>query len=453
MNKYVHMRFTNFKCPMLYLLESPLGLAIFKRSQDDMTLLKRLTFDHGTDTTAVFNALNQGEFPPSLKEFIAENCPIGCTINVLNPRLCAQMMDMMHLNAVCVPDEHFRRIRTNHFKYFDVPKDISRAMTARLAHKLVETSRDDMVVIDLLSCVEEMDVSINCRTMRVREWYSIHFPELDSVADNTEYLRTVLRVGNKSKLIAAHGPDQDDKNSIAALARHSMGCDMKDTDIDRITEDIQDILRDVEHRDAIQVLMRTRIQQGFPNMYNLAGEQVTAKLLSRAGSISRLAQMPSSTIQILGAEKAFNEAVKAKSNTPKHGLIFHHSFVSGVPEDVRGRMARVFANKISLCARVDSDPARTAEGEFGTEMRRAVERLVERQMDRGKKMKKAVLKTKKRVISVNEYDVSRDSRKRAKDAKELRGDSKQSVGATKESIGDGKQSVGDAKESVSDIRQ
>jgi len=392
---------------MLYLLESPLGLAIFKRTQDDMTLLKRHIFSPNTNITAVFNALNQGELPCDLREFILENCPAGSTVNVLNAKLTQTMTEEMHLNAVCTPDEYFRRIRTNHFKYFDVSKDVSRAMTARLAHRLIETSRDDVVVVDLLNCVEEMDVSINCRTMRVREWYSIHFPELDAIADNSEYLNTVLRVGNKSSLACT-----DD--GIGALAKHSMGCDMGEADISRIKEDIQDILKDMEHRGRILALMKTKVQQGFPNLYNLAGEGITARLLRRAGSISQLAQMASSTIQILGAEKAFNEAIKARSNTPKHGLIFNHSFVSGASEDVRGRVARVFANKISLCARVDSDSSRTEGGEFGAEMRKAVERLIERQMDKGKKGKKEILKSKKRVISVSEYDVSRDSRKRSK---------------------------------------
>ena len=67
-----------------------------------------------------------------------------------------------------------------------------------------------------------------------------------------------------------------------------------------------------------------------------------------------MAKLPASTVQILGAEKALFRALKAKSNTPKYGLIYHAKLVGQASTKLKGKMSRVLANKISLCARTDA---------------------------------------------------------------------------------------------------
>lgn len=64
-----------------------------------------------------------------------------------------------------------------------------------------------------------------------------------------------------------------------------------------------------------------------PNLTILVGELLAAKLIANAGSLISLAKLPSSTIQILGAEKALFRALKTRGNTPKYGLIYNASIV------------------------------------------------------------------------------------------------------------------------------
>jgi len=64
--------------------------------------------------------------------------------------------------------------------------------------------------------------------------------------------------------------------------------------------------------------------------------------------------MPSSTLQILGAEKALYRALKTKAKPPKHGLIFQHSYVNAAPRGLRGLRARHLAAKLSIAARADA---------------------------------------------------------------------------------------------------
>merc|ERR1712050_397915 len=90
-----------------------------------------------------------------------------------------------------------------------------------------------------------------------------------------------------------------------------------------------------------------------PNLSTLIGEIIGARLISHAGSLTNLAKYPSSTVQILGAEKALFRALKTKSNTPKYGLIFHSTFIGRADKKNKGRSSRYVANKCSLAARID----------------------------------------------------------------------------------------------------
>jgi nucleolar protein 56 len=90
-----------------------------------------------------------------------------------------------------------------------------------------------------------------------------------------------------------------------------------------------------------------------PNLSSLAGSVLAARLISRAGSLKRLAEMPSSVIQVMGAEKALFKHLHGKAPSPKHGIIYRHPAVLGTPKSLRGRMARTLAAKLAIAVRLD----------------------------------------------------------------------------------------------------
>jgi len=75
--------------------------------------------------------------------------------------------------------------------------------------------------------------------------------------------------------------------------------------------------------------------------------------MAKAGGLDRLAMLPASTIQILGAEKALFRALRTGARPPKHGILFQHEAVHAAPKWQRGKIARTIANKIAIAARVD----------------------------------------------------------------------------------------------------
>jgi len=116
-----------------------------------------------------------------------------------------------------------------------------------------------------------------------------------------------------------------------------------------------------------------------PNLSEIAGSLITARLLEKAGSLERLAFLPGSKIQILGAEKSLYKALARmrrgkKAKTPKHGIIFLHPFIRTLPKRKRGKMARFMASKLAIAARIDHFKGELEEG-LAEEVRRKYEEL------------------------------------------------------------------------------
>jgi nucleolar protein 56 len=90
-----------------------------------------------------------------------------------------------------------------------------------------------------------------------------------------------------------------------------------------------------------------------PNTSAIIGPLIGARLISLAGGMQRMAMLPASTIQILGAEKALFRYKKEGGRPPKHGVIFQHPLVNRAPKAELGRIARLLATKISTAIKAD----------------------------------------------------------------------------------------------------
>jgi nucleolar protein 56 len=111
-----------------------------------------------------------------------------------------------------------------------------------------------------------------------------------------------------------------------------------------------------------------------PNTSAIIGPLIGARLLAVAGGMQRMALMPASTIQILGAEKALFRFKKEGGKPPKHGVIFQHPSINGAPKMERGKIARLFATKISTAIKADVFTKRDIRSEL---QRDITERLQE----------------------------------------------------------------------------
>ena len=228
-------------------------------------------------------------------------------------------------------------------------------------HKLrTEAAQRDTLIVQTIGLLDDIDKFANILIGRVREWYSIHFPELDRlVQDHEAYLKLILTLGNldkftKPSVIDAAALPEAKADEIAAASRTTLGAPFDEIDFNAIQNAAREILRLYDLRKEVNNYIDGLMAQIAPNLRAVAGSAVGARLISLAGGLSELARMPASTIQLMGAEKALFRALKTRARPPKHGVIYQYPDVRGSPKNLRGKIARALSGKIAIAARVDA---------------------------------------------------------------------------------------------------
>lgn len=238
----------------------------------------------------------------------------------------------------------------------------------------------DNMIVQSISLLDQLDKDTNTFAMRCREWYSWHFPELSKlVADQRTFARLAKFIRNKESLseeqlesLTEITGDAEKSQEILEASRSSMGTDISEVDLVHIEKFADRVIDLAEYRDKLHSYLLNKMHAVAPNLATLVGEQVGARLIAHAGSLTNLSKLPASTVQILGAEKALFRALKTKSNTPKYGLIYHSSFIGRAGAKNKGRISRYLANKCAIAARIDNFSEITTN-KFGEKMKEQVE--------------------------------------------------------------------------------
>lgn len=114
------------------------------------------------------------------------------------------------------------------------------------------------------------------------------------------------------------------------------------------------VLKHVEkNQERLKEQIEIDVKKLAPNITELIGPMLAARLLSHAGSLRKLAMLPASSIQLLGAEKALFRFKKQGGRPPKHGVIFQHPSIGKAPFRLRGKHARLFSAKLCIAAKAD----------------------------------------------------------------------------------------------------
>jgi len=238
---------------------------------------------------------------------------------------------------------------------------LSHAVSTALANIDVHralSSRESLLspTVQLLG---DLDTVINGLSGRMREWYGVHFPELSRrVGEHTDYARIILSIGDRSSITVKGLQEMSlrkrDAERIVEAAQGSLGAALDGDDLAALQGYAQRVLDLYGERDRLTAYVSALAQEVAPNVAYLAGPVLGAKLVDKAGGLRRMAMMPSSTIQVLGAEKAMFRALKSNARPPKHGLLFQHPLVHGAPREKRGSRARALAAKLAIAARADA---------------------------------------------------------------------------------------------------
>ena len=261
--------------------------------------------------------------------------------------------------------------------------------------KISEVSASpDLHISQSINSLDEIDRIINGISSRLREWYGLHFPELDNVIDSILGYSQIVLAGKREditeKVFEDAGFPDSKVEMLSVIRKKSRGGDISPENLAIVQSLAKQILELNELRKKLDEHVETQMNLVAPNLAAILGTAVGARIIAKAGSLKRLASMPASTIQVLGAEKALFRSLKTGSRPPKHGLLFQHAMVHAAPRWQRGKIARAIAGKAAIAARVDL---------YGEGLNKTLlEKLNVRVEEIGKKYKNPVEKDSKKDI-------------------------------------------------------
>ncbi len=213
----------------------------------------------------------------------------------------------------------------------------------------------DVYIAQAIASLDDLTKTINLVSNRIREWYGLHFPELgEFIEDPAQLFRLIRVIGNRD---STEWPDlgvSDNKGTrVKEMAESSLGAEINNEDLKPIQDLAKLGLDLINTRKEIEEYINATVFVIMPNVTKLIGPLVSARLLAQAGSLRNLSKMPSSTIQLLGAETALFRHLKTGESPPKHGYLFQSPLIHQAPFHQRGKIARIIAGKISIAARLD----------------------------------------------------------------------------------------------------
>ena len=319
--------------------------------------------------TDEFLQLTTGALTPKLRRIIDECKEKGNTKFFVNEEALVETIRKEGLDITVADDTQKALLNENKIRLIIEAKIFSsegeaiqeiRKMAILYSDRKIKQGSEslDLHLINGILSLDDIDRMINLLAERLREWYGLHFPELfDLVQDLKAYCRYIIAVGTRDDLerdmLDTVGLGEKKTNAVLSLAERSKGGTIRPQDLEKVKILAQEIESLSRARDTLNSYVEKTMEEIAINVSHLAGPMVGARLLARAGGLNRLARMPSSTIQVLGAEKALFRSLRTGSRPPKHGLLFQHPAIHGAPKWQRGKVARSLAAKIAIAARID----------------------------------------------------------------------------------------------------
>ncbi|EJW83355.1 nucleolar protein 5A [Wuchereria bancrofti] len=232
------------------------------------------------------NSLSEGHLHPDLLNFLEANLP-------RKKRRLASAISEQITGIKCqisgVVPELMRGIRI-HFEHLvkDLPHHSLSKAQLSLGHgysrKKVkfDVHRVDNMVIQSIALLDQLDKDINLFGMRIREWYSYHFPELFKlVPDQLNYIKCASIIMDRKNLddevvgkLNEVLEDNDKVVEIVEAARTSMGMDISDLDLFNVLRFAKRVDELTVYRQELHTYVKERMHSCAPSLSALIGEQV-----------------------------------------------------------------------------------------------------------------------------------------------------------------------------------
>ena len=377
----------------VYVEESILG--VFGINEDGEIVEKTLYPSDPKQIAAALGRQLRGELTREVTETVGKLIQRGFKRFVLSNRALAEAVRdrwgaEVEVRARTAAGDYLRDNLEKLAASFGFAKDtsqlyaLSHEVSVLMARRAVgrALSAREAVISQTVHLLGELDKTLNLLSSSLREWYGLHFPEFSRlVEDHRTYAQIVSELGDRAsfelKVLEDFGLPGAKAKKICSAARDSMGTSLGSEDLAQVKRLAEHLISLYGYRRSLEGYISALAEEVAPNLSEVAGPVLAAKLIEKAGGLRKLAMMPSSTIQLLGAEKAMFRALKSGSKPPKHGLIFQHPVVHSSPRRLRGRSARSLAAKLAIAARADAFSGKSIGAHLKRELESKIERIKE----------------------------------------------------------------------------
>ncbi len=223
-----------------------------------------------------------------------------------------------------IANNEFRRLALEN-RWASTQSELNEILTkvnVLLSGEKIKIVKKDKVIMQVIGIIDDLDSSLNSLSERLREWYGMLSPE------------KVREVKSHEKLLEL----------LSKSVKKESG------EIREFSKSLQDFYKT---RDSLSKNLESLCKQTIPNLSEVAGPLLASRLISLAGGLEKTAKLPSSTIQILGAEKALFRHLRGEGKAPKYGVLFGHPLIQQAPKPLKGKIARLISAKLSLAAKMD----------------------------------------------------------------------------------------------------
>merc|ERR1711881_342182 len=249
-------------------------------------------FKSGINALDNINSVSEGIVHDDLKLFLTTNLPeskdVEVNLGIGDSRISGTIFEEVGVKCVCneAVNEVIRGLRL-HFP--NMIKGLSMVGEAKaqlgLGHSYsrakvkFNVNRTDNMIIQSIALLDQLDKDINTFSMRVKEWYSYHFPELMKiVGDNFMYCRLAKLLGNRKDMaedildkIEEITMDSGKASAIVSASKMSMGMDVSPIDLINIMSFSSRVISLTEYRKNLVDYLHKRMTSVAPNLSTFIG--------------------------------------------------------------------------------------------------------------------------------------------------------------------------------------
>lgn len=220
-------------------------------------------------------------------------------------------------------------------------KEIYETNMILTGEKLRNSTNKDNLITQSYSNIKEVERIKNMLSRRLEEWYGLFLPEIFNVVENNEERAELIQNNSKNDLMKKFN------------FKVSIGGSISDKDYNAIKELTKEIQSLTKLQEKNKSYLQNIMTDYCPNLLAVADVMIAAGLIEHCGSLKKLSQLTSSTIQVLGAEKALFRHLQKNTRPPKYGLIINHPLISKAPYKEKAKRARKLAAAINKAAKID----------------------------------------------------------------------------------------------------